>query len=280
MPERDAVVLVADHVVGPGRDRGDVGGHDRGGREVPAHRLAVRDARLRRHVGHHLPVRRGGHGQLVASPSCPAGRSRRRSGARRMSPGPSTGRRARRPGRRTGAVPRRCGSRRSRPSTRSTLSAASPVSVIRSPSNASGLTGASFRVISRTGGRGQVEMRGRARRGAAEPDRADRAEGDVVAGEVQVHLIGGYGDERRALRRFVAGQVRGHRPTVPSAEFARFCRGQYESTEQIAAHVDFWFDPICPRPRTGDPSSTDPDSRSGTLTVCAYTWDLTTRASS
>ena len=38
---------------------------------------------------------------------------------------------------------------------------------------------------------------------------------------------------------------------VPSAEFARFCRGKtaqplHKSTEQAPAQVDFWFDPICP----------------------------------
>jgi hypothetical protein len=59
--ERDAVVLVPDHVVRAGRDRRDVGRHDRRGREVPAQRApASAMPRLGRHVRDHQPVRRGG----------------------------------------------------------------------------------------------------------------------------------------------------------------------------------------------------------------------------
>ncbi len=191
--ERDAVVLVADHVVRAGRDRGDVGGHDRSGREVPAHRLDVADARrwrrrFSRHVRHDLPVRRGGDGQLVGglhvrlveacvdpvrveslqvrvqvdAPVGGVGEPVQPLAAVRV------GACGRYPEHVVGGQP---GQR-------------DPVAVERVQADRLVVQGD---LVDR--GRGQVNKRGRPGRRAGEPDHADRAECLLVAGQVEVHLV-------------------------------------------------------------------------------------------
>ena len=186
--------------------------------------------RLRRHVGDDLPVRRGGDGQLVAGlhvrlveagvdpvrveglqvrvqVDAPVGGigepvqslAAVRVGARGRHPEHVAGRQ---PGQRD------------------------PVAVERVQADRLVVQGD---LVDR--GRGQVEERGRPGRRAAEPDHADRAERLLVTGQVEVHLVGGDRDERRARRRLVAGQVRSHRVAVPSAEFwpsqrSRSCSGR------------------------------------------------------
>ncbi len=63
--QRDAVVLGPDHVVGAGPGEGDVGGHRRRRREMPAGGASGRLAgRVRRHVRDHLPAVRHGDREL------------------------------------------------------------------------------------------------------------------------------------------------------------------------------------------------------------------------
>ena len=65
-PERDVLEGVAHDVIRTGRDRRDVGRHDRGRREVPPRGgLTGGPPLLGRHVGHDLPAVRRGDGQFV-----------------------------------------------------------------------------------------------------------------------------------------------------------------------------------------------------------------------
>ncbi len=213
--QRDAVVLVADHVPGTGHDGRDVGRHDRGGREVPAQRLALRDARLGGHVRHHQPVRRGGHRQLVRGLHVGLVEARvhpvrvERLQVR-VEVDPAVGRVGEpvQPfaAARVGAV----GHDPQHITGRQPLQG-DPVAVKSVQADRLAVQGD----LAHRGG-GEVDEAGRARCDAVEPDHADRAEHLVVACEVEIHVVRGDGDDRRAGRRLVAGQVRCHR-LVPSS---------------------------------------------------------------
>ncbi len=218
--QRDAVVLVADHVVRPRRDGRDVGRYGRGGRELPAARVAVLGVGLRRHVRHHDPVRRGGHRELIGGFHVrlvkarvhPVGVERLQV---RVQVHPPVGRVGEPvqpfPAARVGAVghhPQHVAGRQ--------RGQRDPVAVEGIQPDRLLVQGdLSHR------GRGQVDEAGRAGRRAVEADHAHRPEDLLAGGQVEVHLVRGNGDERRAGRRLVAGQVRCHRLIPSSARGSR-----------------------------------------------------------
>ena len=214
--ERNAVVLVADHVIGPGRAGRDVGRHDRSRREVPAQCLtvlgrAVLGARLGRHVRDHHPVRRGGHRQLVAGLHVRLVEARVHPvRVERLQVRVQVDALVGRVGEpvqpfaaaRVGAV-----GRHPQHIARRQAVQRDPVAVERVQADRRPVQGD----LPHRGG-GQVEKRGRARCRAVKPDHGDRAEHLAARPrQVQVHLVRDDLDEGRTSRRFVASQVRCHR---------------------------------------------------------------------
>ena len=223
--QRDAVVFAADLVVRPGHDRGDVGGHQRRGREMPAPGRAVRLAgHIGRRVGQHQPVRRGEHRKLecglqvrlVEAGVDPVRVERLQV---RVQVHAAVGR-VGEPVQPLAAA--RVGAVGHHPQLvlRGQPSQLDPVAVERA--------GRHRRAVEHDlpdRGRGQLDEAGRAGGGAAEPHDGGRAERFRAPGEIELHLVGDDFQQLPPVPGFVTGEIVRHLPgTFHVWVLHRFCR--------------------------------------------------------